>query len=131
MSLNLHSQSIHVRRLELITILETNMAKHAAEYSEAMVNYRKAVIVDLQEALAKANDEEQDISKVSVQFIPPVSHEAEYSRVIKMLKLSVDDSIEIDNQAYDAYVEDEWQWKKNFSVMNSIYATKAATYQSN
>jgi hypothetical protein len=45
-----------------------------------------------------------------------------------MLKMSMDSTVEIDNQAYDAYVEDEWQWKRNFRVMNSMYETKAATF---
>jgi len=119
-----------MKRTELIRILETNLEKHVEEYKEAVINYRKALMVDLTEALRQAQDESFNLKKIKVDFVHPQSHESDYTRVLKMMRLSIDDTIEIDNQAYDAYIEDEWQWKSQFRLMNSTYATKAAVFES-
>jgi hypothetical protein len=73
MSISLHSQTIHVSREKLITILETNLEKHVKEYNEAVDNYRKALMLDLTEALKQAQ-ESSDLDKIKVDFIhPPVA----------------------------------------------------------
>jgi hypothetical protein len=129
MSLSLHSQSVNVNRLKALEVLKTNRTKHIKAYNKALQDYRKAHIVDLQAALALAQDLKTPLNKLVIKFdAAPVSYESSYTEVIEMLEVSVDRTINLDNSAFRAYFKDEWNWKKSFEVANTMYATKAATF---
>jgi hypothetical protein len=128
MSLNLHSQTVNVDRLKLLGVLKENLKKHVSEYATAVVNYRLALQADLIAALAKANDPAANIEKLEVDFGYPQSYASQYQQVIDMLEFSVDPTITLDNQAFRAYVKDEWSWKSSFNLSNSTYSAKASSF---
>lgn len=126
MSLSLRSQSVNVPREKLLKALRENLAKHNKAYIQAVVDYRKALQADLTEALVKANDPKSQLAKIKVEFNHPVSYVSQYQQVIDMLEFSVDETINLESDAFRAYVKDEWSWKSGFELANSIYASKAA-----
>lgn len=128
MSLSLHSQSVNVSRTKLIAVLKENLKKHVGDYAKAIVNYRLALQADLTAALEQANDPKANLSKIKVDFSCPQSYASQYQQVIDMLEFSVDETINLDNQAFRAYIKDEWSWKSGFELANSTYATKAMTF---
>jgi hypothetical protein len=125
MSLGLHSQSVNVSRVKLLAALKENLAKHRKDYAEAIINYRLALKADLVEALNQANDPEFRLEKINVDFSHPKSYANQYQQVIDMLDFSVDETINLDSQAFRAYIKDEWAWKGDFDVTNRTYASKA------
>lgn len=128
MSISLHSQEVTVDRFKLLDTLKHNRDIHISEYAEALINYRKSLQIDLSDAIMEARDESVDLSKIRVQFNVPQSHVAEYDNIIEMLEMSVHKDISLDNTAFKAYVKDDWAWKQGFSLLNSTYATKAASF---
>jgi hypothetical protein len=126
MSLGLHSQTVNVSRKKLLDALEENLKKHCLAYEKAVLDYRKALQVDLTEALVKANDPKSNLADIKVEFKHPVSYAAQYVQVIDMLKFSVDETIQLESEAFRAYVKDEWSWKSGFELTNRLYASKAA-----
>ena len=51
----------------------------------------------------------------------PQSYEAEYTRAMRMLELSVDDTIEVEQDVFNQLVLDEWHWKMSFTASNTMY----------
>ena len=127
MSFGIRSQTVNVSRRDLLEALELNLEKHKKAYAQAVINYRKALQVDLTAALIQANDPNSQLSKIKVEFNHPVSYANQYQKAIDMLKLSVDETINIDSDSFFAYFKDEWSWKSGFDLANSIYASKAAS----
>lgn len=125
MSLSLHSQTVNVSRAKLLAALKDNLIKHKEDYAAAVINYRLALQSDLTAALVKANDPTSRLDKISVDFDHPKSYASQYQQVIDMLEFSVDETINLDSQAFRAYIKDEWSWKGSFELSNSTYATKA------
>lgn len=125
MSLGLHSQSVNVSRAKLLAALKENLTKHKSDYAEAVINYRVALQSDLTAALVQANDPKSRLDKIKVDFAHPQSYASQYQQVIDMLEFSVDETINLDSQAFRAYIKDEWSWKGAFEMTNSTYASKA------
>jgi hypothetical protein len=51
----------------------------------------------------------------------PVSYEDSYKRAIRMLELSVDDIIEVEEDVFNQLVLDEWSWKRSFTANSTMY----------
>jgi hypothetical protein len=109
-------------RNELLEIVRENRDKHVADYKEAVADYKKAVVNLAKENLALARTGRlEDITRMKNAPGAPVSYEDSYNRAIRMLELSVEDQIELEEQVFNQLVLDEWHWKQSFTIMNSTY----------
>lgn len=118
--------SIKMKRTELLNIVRTNKAKHIADFMESEIDYRLLVlhIATANLKLAKTADIEQ-FKKIKAHPPAPRSYEDSYKRAERMLELSVDDFIEVEEDVFNQLVLDEWQWKHSFTVSNSMYKSGA------
>jgi hypothetical protein len=114
--------AIKMNRLELLAIVQANKITHVAEFIEAVEDYKKLVLQIAQgnAKLAKTADLEQ-FKKIKAQPAPPNSYENDYKRAIRMLELSVEDVIEVEEDVFNQLVLDEWHWKRQFTVANTMY----------
>lgn len=113
---------VKINKNELLDIVRQNKEKHIKEYNEAVEDFKKAVIKVAEENLELAKSGDLDnINKMKSVPIRPASYETSYTRAIRMLELSVDETIELATTDFDQLVLDEWQWKATFSSMNSTY----------
>lgn len=132
--LSLHSRTISVPRPKLLNSLKQNEAIHAEEYKTAMGDYLIALKAQLATAVEKANainifDNLEDVRKIKVDFDAPISHAEDYRKAIQMLEFSTSDVIEIDEAAFEAYVNNNWPWKQNFIGNAMKYATLSGRAQ--
>lgn len=114
--------AVKINRLELLTIVRENKDTHIADFNESVEDYKKAAIKLAESNLEKANS--GDLEKISLmKAIPskPVSYEKEYSRAIRMLELSVEDVIEVEQDVFNQLVLDEWHWKHQFAASSALY----------
>lgn len=118
--------SVNINREELLGIVRKNKEKHIAEFLESIEDYKKLAITTVQAnlKLAKTGNLE-DISKIKALPPAPVSYEQSYNRAIRMLELSVDEVIEVEEDVFNQLVLDEWVWKRQWSVSNAIYKSGA------
>ena len=119
MSFYNNQQKVNVKRVELLEKLRANKENHVAKFKEAIVGYRKEVINYLEKLIDEVNNS-KDISH-TINVDKPFSYEKEYSRVIAMLEMSIDDTIELDSTTFNRYVLDEWEWKSNFETISAKY----------
>lgn len=117
-------RDVKMDKAELLAIVRENKEKHIREYNEAVEDYKKAAVKLAQENLELANTGDLDkISKIKSMPSKPTSYEDSYTRAIRMLELSVESIIEIEEQIFNQLVLDEWQWKHNFAVASALYKT--------
>ncbi|WP_320152989.1 hypothetical protein [uncultured Tolumonas sp.] len=99
--LNMRSQSVNVNRNELISALKANLAIHQVELESANRDYKELVINELHAALDRATH--GDFSKVEVSIKKHQSHEKDFVEIIEMMEMSVDETINLDSEAFRAY----------------------------
>lgn len=114
--------SIKMNRIQLLEIVRENKEKHIAEFIEAVNDYKLLVLKISQSnfKLAKTADLEEF---KGIKPIPstPTSYEDSYKRAIRMLELSIEDVIEIEEDIFNQLVLDEWLWKRGFVTANTMY----------
>lgn len=113
---------ITVSRADLLNALRDNREKHVAEYKEAEFAFRETLIAKLKESLAAVEVHGEDPRKHMVLSLDiPQSHQRDYDIAIRMLEMSRDETITIDETKYLQYVEDDWNWKAHFAATTQVY----------
>lgn len=115
---------IKMNRIELLEIVRANKLKHMAEFEESVADYKNLVlqIAAANHKLAKTGDLEE-FKKIKHHPTAPTSYEASYARAIRMLELSVEDVVEIEEHVFNQLVLDEWEWKRGFVAASAMYKT--------
>ena len=115
-------QNVKVRKSDLMTVVESNRLKHIAEFDSAKKIFIEDAIAKLQDMLTTAQKNGRIIQNLGLT--EPISYVQEYDTAIKMLQMSTEDVIELTQQEFQQYVEDQWSWKRNFVASTSIYNNK-------
>lgn len=114
--------AVKVNRKELLKIVSENKEKHIADFTESVEDY-KAAVIKLAEAnleLATSGDLDK-IARCKPMPSKPVSYESNYTRAIRMLELSVEKEIDVEEDVFNQLVLDEWSWKNAFVASASLY----------
>lgn len=112
-------KTVRVDKIELLRKVRENREKHIVEAKVARDDYQEAAVAKLQAML----DEAQSGKIVSHFDVPePRDHTDSYDRVIAMLEMSEDQTVDLSHQEFDRYVRDKWEWKRDFDVVNASYA---------
>lgn len=115
-------KTVKLDRDELLSIVRENREKHIAEYHEAVADYKKAAIKLAKDNLALARTGRMDqLSQIKGLPTAPVSYENAYNRAIRMLELSVEEHIDLEEDVFNQLVLDEWNWKHIFTLTNATY----------
>ena len=115
-------RSVKINKKELLAIVRENKEKHVKEYNESVVDYKAAAIKVAAEHVELAKTGElAKIAKIRAMPSSPVSYEKEYDRAIRMLELSVEKEIEVEEDVFNQLVLDEWAWKHQFAATASLY----------
>lgn len=115
-------RNVKINKVELLEIVRANKEKHIKEFLEAVEDYKTAAIKVATDnlALATSGDVEK-ISKIKSMPAKPISYEDSYTRAVRMLELSVEDVIEVEEDIFNQLVLDEWQWKHQFATTSALY----------
>lgn len=111
-------RQITVDKEELLSKLKENRSKHIAEYNEAKEGFHEAYMEKIDDLIKRANDGDYDFR---VNITKPESHEREYNTIIKMLEMSIEDKIELDESSFKNLVLDEWDWSQAFIQATALY----------
>lgn len=114
--------AIKMKRVELLNIVKTNLAKHVAEYVNSVEDYKflvKQIATDNLKWAKTGNL--KDFKNIKSNPTLVQSYETEYKRAICMLELSIDDIIEVEEDVFNQLVLDEWHWSSSFKTLSSTY----------
>lgn len=117
-------RSVKVNRKDLLVIVRENKQKHIKEYDESVADYKTAAVkVAAEHVELAATGDLEKIAKIRAMPQRPMSYEKEYDRAIRMLELSVEKEIEVEQDVFNQLVLDEWHWKNQFIASASLYKT--------
>jgi hypothetical protein len=112
-------KAIKAKVSEILSIIKKNRELHHEIFIEAQKIYRSEVIRKLDQALQSARDGKEFPSYISIPT--PEDHTADYDRVIRMLELSTEEIIELEEKEVEVYVMDKWSWSHNWASSNFKY----------
>lgn len=106
---------------KVLEIIKTNRENHIAIADEAKENHKAALIEKLEDMLDQAKIGEH--VERHIGLVEPADYREEYDRAISMLELTNADVLTLDSEDYARYVQDDWEWKRNFQASNAGYTT--------
>jgi len=115
-------KTVTVKKEVLLEKLIENRAKHIEELGEAMAGWVKAAIKELQDEIDCLKKDPSD-GDLHFNLSKPVSHEKNYDIAISMLEMEVNDTVEIEVDEFQKYVNDEWDWSQSFKHLSSFYTS--------
>ena len=110
---------ITVTKDALLAKLKENRNTHEQVYKDAVEKYKEAIVFYLKKALARAEKGKKVNHYISV--VEPTNNLKDYDRVIGMLEMSTQTTIQLDSNEYSQYVLDDWNWKDTFSNSSGLY----------
>lgn len=119
--------NVTVKKSDLLEIVKKNRVEHREIFEEAVIGYREKMLALLTEMIEDIRKGKQ-VEHV-IRMVQPVDQTRDYDRAIRMLNMSVDDTVELDEDTFANLVLDDWSWSRQFYTANSNYSPKAASSQ--
>jgi hypothetical protein len=117
-------KQVRVDKAKLLAILKKNREDHRGVFLEAQKAFRVIAIKALDAQLKAArNGKPFELARL-VSLTAPEDHTADYDRSIQMLEMSVDKEIVVDEREFQNYVQDIWNWSREWAVSNIRYVNK-------
>jgi hypothetical protein len=114
--------TVRVRREELLTLVKKNRDNHRAVFEKAQETYRERMIKELDSMIADAKAGRRIRRHISMP--EPEDHTGDYDRILRMLEMSVDETLELSEYDFSRYVMDQWEWAESFAVNTLSYVKK-------
>jgi hypothetical protein len=108
---------------KLLKSVTSNREQHVSDYDEAVINYKKILVEQLEEMLTNAKSGSHVNPHVGLR--QPENHIKEYDQAITMLKMTSDKTIEIDGDTFARLVMDDWDWQTSFANNTKVYGSAA------
>ena len=112
-------QSVTVNVDELREALEVNRAGHRQAFEAAQEVYRQRVVEWLGQRLDDARHGRRLVRSIELPI--PVDYTYAYDRVLRMLDMSVDGTVELSARDFERYVMDRWEWRDDFVANTTSY----------
>lgn len=106
---------------DLIEILTQNKDKHQKIFEQAWKGYLLAVQDAAQKIYEQASHGKSFDRFIFVNLPVPESHIKDYDQVLRMLKLHQEVTVSLTMREFTSYVEDDWDWKREFVGTTSSY----------
>lgn len=132
---NQNPMTVTIKKSTLLTKLQANRDKHRADYDKAMKNWRheiaeeaKKIVMEAEEGTLqgmngdhrhRGADKSHPLS--TAIFDEPASFLESYTTTIGMLEMCEDQTIVLGHVQFRCYVQDEWEWKRDWMFSNSKY----------
>ena len=129
-------KTVSMNKTKLLAIIEDNRTAHIREYNNAVKQYKIDLLNEVNNLHneltelfnGKTNqttiEQAHKLSWKPGQLPQPEAHIEDYDRVIEMLRLSVDDHINLSANEFDSYVRNKWAWSDSFVANTRSYSQK-------
>lgn len=114
--------NVKMEKEKLLSILKTNREQHETDFKKAIVIWQGKMAESLRETAKLVEEGKKvDLHHAIHSYPMPMNMTATYDRLIKMLEHTTEETIELDENQYSQFVEDEWHWSAQTRAINSTY----------
>ncbi len=100
-------------------LIQKNRDGHREFFLKAQQGYREDFIKELERMLEEARNGKRYTRAVAL--VEPMDMTKEYDRILKMLEMTTQETIELSSTEFAQYVLDDWGWKEQVTLTNSRY----------
>lgn len=118
-----NSMTVECDTKEVLGILRRNLESHKTIVAEARKGYLDKARTSVAAALARL--EKGEILALNFGLSLPEDRTADYRTAIRMLELHKGETISLDTENVQKFVEDRWEWKRRFLSSNAMYSETA------
>jgi hypothetical protein len=112
---------VKIKKSELLDALRKNLQQHKTDVLDALRLRRLEVDAQLSDVMDKIKRDENYQPQRSFSFPIPEDNSREYEKVIRMVEMTQDDVIELDEDQFDKLVMDNWSFKHELMQTSSFY----------
>lgn len=115
------NRTIKVKKEELIKKIKENKENHIKMYAIAVKAYKLEAL----EQLEKLTDEVNDGSlNIQLDLVTPVNNEKNYDDILQMFEWEIDEEVELSQNEFREYVQDETSFAVHALSSNTLYSQK-------
>ena len=115
------NRTIKVKKNKLIEKIKEIKKNHIELYEKAVVAYKEEALEQLEELTAEVNDGSLEIS---LDLVTPINSEKDYDAIIEMFEWEVEDEVELGQDEFRQYVQDETHFAQAAMESNMMYSAK-------
>lgn len=115
-------EKVTVEKAVLLETLQQNRDDHRTIFEEALEGFQTTVVAELERKLADIRAGKRSDVRISLRV--PEDHTGDYSRAIRMIEMSIGDTVTLSEHDFAQYVMDDWGWQGVF-VANSYGSATA------
>lgn len=104
---------------DLLTAIKTNLNAHRSEFETAIAGYEAEALKRTKDLVKQLKNGERP--NLTIHLAIPMDHTKDYERIIRMLEMSQESVVVLDEHDFAQYVQDDWAWKNQFHLTNSSY----------
>jgi hypothetical protein len=113
--------SVKVKKSELLTTLKLNLKHHQIDVEEALILRHTETREYFESKLDSLTKNPDYQIKERITFPIPEDNSKEYEKVIRMVEMTQDDIIELDESQFDMLVMDNWGFKNTLIQTSAFY----------
>lgn len=111
--------AITVDRNDLLIILRKNRDEHRDLFLRAQEGFREEFIKILESRLEDARKNKRVDMHIALDV--PIDQTKEYDRAIKMLEMTLKETIDLSENDFKNYVMNDWSWMPQVTISNTKY----------
>jgi hypothetical protein len=115
------SRTIRVNKQQLIDKIKENKKNHVEEYAKAVIAYKEEALRQLAELTEKVNNGELG---VALNLITPIDNSVNYDKIVEMFEWEVEEIVELEQNEFLEYVQDETEFARSAKFSNTMYFVK-------
>lgn len=116
-----NSRTIKVKKSDLIDKINENKNLHIAEYNNAVILYKEEALKQLNALINATNNGDLEIK---LNLVTPVNNVENYDKIIEMFTWEVDDIVELSQDEFLEYVQDETDFARSAKFSNAMYVSR-------
>lgn len=113
-------------RDKLLEIVQKNKVQHEAMRKEAIAGWTAKATAACTQAVQQLAAGE--VRAISIRMHPPEDHTLDYARAIKMLEMTTQAEIELDEHDFATLVDDDWEWTRSWVCSNRGFSKTLDSY---
>jgi len=119
------NRKIKVEKKKLIEKIKENKLKHFEEFNKAVIAYKNEALKQLKKQIERVNDGALD---AKLDLITPVNNSDNYDKIIEIFEWEVEDIVELDQNEFLEYVQDETEFAVTAKMSNMAYVDSGLKY---